>query len=144
MKFSLKPVVLFIAVILTITISGCAQPNWYKAGKWNYTHQNYDQALPQLLWSAQLGDASAQYAVGYMYYNGLGTPKDDIQAYHWFTKASAKGNENAAIALKKMEGLADATPHHPIPKHNNTMKRVATHPTKSVALPILPAPIKTN
>ena len=92
-----------IVVSLLLGLSACnLQPNWYAAGKWNYTHQNYTQALPQLLWSAEMGDPDAQYAVGYMYYNGLGTPVDDILAYHWFTQSAKAGNPKASEVLQQI------------------------------------------
>lgn len=36
---------------------------------------------------AEQGDAEAQYALGYMYRNGEGVPKDYVKAYMWFTLA---------------------------------------------------------
>jgi TPR repeat protein len=126
----LKKIIPAIIIATCITyLSACTQPNWFKAGKWNYTHQHYIQALPQLLWSAQMGDASAQYAVGYMYYNGLGTPQDDILAYHWLTKAAQAGNHNAATALQQIQGVH--------PKHSQPMpakKEIQQRP------PMIPTP----
>jgi TPR repeat protein len=98
----LKPIII---CSLMLSISGCnLQPNWYEAGKWNYAHQHYDLALPQLLWAAQMGNPNAQYAVGYMYYNGLGTPQDDILAYHWFKKSAEAGNTRGKQALQAVQG----------------------------------------
>jgi TPR repeat protein len=96
---------LIIACSLMLSISACnLQPNWYEAGKWNYAHQHYDLALPQLLWAAQMGNPNAQYAVGYMYFNGLGTPQDDILAYHWFKKSAEAGNTRGRQALQAVQG----------------------------------------
>jgi|GEM_PF-2905816 len=136
MILRLTKILPFIVIMTGVcTLSACAQPNWYKAGKWNYAHQNYTQALPQLLWSAQLGDASAQYAVGYMYYNGLGTPQDDVLAYHWFIKAAKKGNQNAAIALQQIQGIPPQQ-HRPIHMH----PRVIQHTHKPHHMTIIPMP----
>lgn len=156
-------------LLQTITVVGfalgltaCAQPNWYKAGEWNYTHQNYSQALPQLLWSAEMGNHSAQYAVGYMYYSGLGTPQDDVLAFHWLTKAAKGGNQNAAIALQQIEGQLPAhlahhkahqhkthqKPHHAAHKHSHAHHTpnipAPSTEKKAQQLPPLPAPTRTQ
>jgi hypothetical protein len=105
MKLAQRFAQTLVIVSVLWSLSACHfQPDWYLAGKWNYAHQQYSLALPQLLWAAQRGDSGAQYAVGYMYYNGLGTPKDDILAYHWFQKASQAGNASATQALQVIQG----------------------------------------
>ena len=38
---------------------------------------------------ANKGDAEAQYHVGMMHNNGIGTPKDPKQAFEWFQKSAA-------------------------------------------------------
>jgi uncharacterized protein len=48
--------------------------------------------LNGLLALANKGDAEAQYHVGMMYNNGIGTPQDPQQAFQWFQK-SAAGND---------------------------------------------------
>ncbi|MSR43556.1 MAG: hypothetical protein EXS19_05920, partial [Pedosphaera sp.] len=37
------------------------------------------------------GDASAQYNLGVMYANGLGVPKDEVEAVKWYRKAADQG-----------------------------------------------------
>jgi uncharacterized protein len=45
--------------------------------------------------AANQGDVDAQYNLAVMYVNGMGTDKNDLQAYFWTTVSSAKGNKNA-------------------------------------------------
>ena len=56
-------------------------------------------AVPQLLYAANYGNADAQYAIGYMYFNGLGTPVDDVLAIHWLQAAAKQHNHQAILAL---------------------------------------------
>jgi TPR repeat protein len=43
--------------------------------------------------SANLGNATAQYALGILYYKGEGVPKDLIAAFMWFDLAAARGDK---------------------------------------------------
>jgi hypothetical protein len=44
---------------------------------------------------AEKGDASAQFIVGFRYESGSGTERDMKKAMEWYTKAAAKGHEQA-------------------------------------------------
>ncbi len=41
--------------------------------------------------SAEQGYADAQFNLGGMYAEGKGTPQDDKQAVHWYTKSAEQG-----------------------------------------------------
>lgn len=45
------------------------------------------------------GDAEAQYHVGMMYNNGIGTKQDTKQAFEWFQKSAAAGDPLGAYKL---------------------------------------------
>jgi uncharacterized protein len=49
---------------------------------------------------ANKGDAEAQYHVGMMYNNGIGTAKDPKQAFGWFEKSAAGNDPLGAFKLK--------------------------------------------
>ena len=49
--------------------------------------------------SAERGDASAQYALGYMYASGNGVEKDKTEAARWYRKAAEQGHAMAQYAL---------------------------------------------
>ena len=42
---------------------------------------------------AQQGDADAQYNLGVMYDDGEGVPKDEVEAYAWYSLAATNGDE---------------------------------------------------
>jgi uncharacterized protein len=48
---------------------------------------------------ANKGDAEAQYHVGMMYNNGIGTQRDPRQAFEWFQKAAASNDPLGAYKL---------------------------------------------
>jgi TPR repeat protein len=150
-----------IALACTLGLTACAaQPDWYAIGKTNFTRHAYQQALPQLLWSAEMGNHEAQYAVGYMYYNGLGTPADDVLAYHWLQKAAKAGNPRARAALDRISDAARVDKpnipghhkhhhkHHGKHKHHKAQKKAKPLHAKDLKaikhLPKLPQPIQTQ
>lgn len=50
---------------------------------------------------AETGNASAQYILGLMFQNGLGTQKNNQQAIKWYKSAALQGNVSARKALEK-------------------------------------------
>ena len=44
----------------------------------------------------------AQYNLGFVYANGRGVAKDDVEAMKWYRKAAEQGNENAKSALRRL------------------------------------------
>src|SRR5436190_15698737 len=48
---------------------------------------------------ANKGDAEAQYHVGMMYNNGIGTQQDPRQAFEWFQKSAASNDPLGAYKL---------------------------------------------
>jgi len=59
---------------------------------------------------AEAGDAEAQSALGYMYANGTGVPKDDAEAVKWFRKAADQGNAMAQNNLGYMYANGTGVP----------------------------------
>lgn len=52
---------------------------------------------------AHEGDAKAQYALGYMYYYGLGAPVNKSLGISWMKQAEEHGDPTAKLALKTIE-----------------------------------------
>ena len=63
---------------------------------------------------AESGDAEAQYKRGYDYMQGLGVPKDNLEAVTWFRKAADQGHAEARVQLGVMyaNGLAACGESH--------------------------------
>jgi TPR repeat protein/uncharacterized protein len=64
----------------------------YELGQAYLRANNNSQAAVQYRKSADRGFAPAQSALGYLYLNGLGLPKDDARALEWYRKAAEQGS----------------------------------------------------
>ena len=72
--------------------------------------ENYEQTFSRLKPLAEQGQADAQYTLGYMYYNGLGVPRDGTLAIQWMMAAANQGNKKSMEALRRIAlSSADAT-----------------------------------
>jgi hypothetical protein len=64
----------------------------------------YDEAASEWNWRAQRGDPNAQYDLGLLWLNGLGsTPRNREQAAAWFSKAARQGQVQAMVELAKIQ-----------------------------------------
>ena len=52
---------------------------------------------------AEKGDAAAQFALGLMYAEGRGVPKDEAEAYKWYLLAGAMGHKAAKDRISEIE-----------------------------------------
>lgn len=64
--------------------------------------QRYGCSLTRIDSAAQSGDPDAQYALGYMYYYGIGTVRDTQTASLWIKRAANQGQPLAKRALGLM------------------------------------------
>jgi hypothetical protein len=75
-----------------------------------YEKGDYATALKEFMPLAEAGQASAQAAVGQMYFEGRGVAPDPKQAAKWLEPAAAAGNARAQFLLGKLylsgEGVA--------------------------------------
>lgn len=60
-------------------------------------------AFPLWKLAAERGNTLAKCNLGFCYYNGWGTSKDDSQALYWWRQAGAEGNETARDSAQKLE-----------------------------------------
>ena len=68
-------------------------------GEQSYRERDYDKALKYLTKAAELGDAEAQFQLGYMYREGEGVEKDKEKAVYHYEKAAIGGHPTARSAL---------------------------------------------
>ncbi len=81
----------------TVLLSSCY--NAYYRGNQAYAEGDYCTSFVNYLDAARLGVTPAQYNVGYQYYYGLGTKRDEVKAIHWFQRA-APNSVRAEYALQ--------------------------------------------
>lgn len=60
-----------------------------------YDKKDYATALQEFRPLAELGDSSAQFALGVMHNYGYGVSKDYAQAVKWYRKAAEQGHATA-------------------------------------------------
>jgi len=78
-----------VGLVFMLAVPGCTD---FQTGVDAYNRGDYDTALKKFLPLANQGDAEAQLYLGIMYSQGLGVPKDFVQAYRWYTLAADQGN----------------------------------------------------
>ena len=80
-----------IAFMLVMLVSGCAPP---------YTFGSLDRSLFDEVYTlANRGNPEAQYFLGMMFNNGIGTEKNPRTAFEWFKKSAAAGDPLASYKL---------------------------------------------
>ena len=71
----------------------------YMLGNICYNQEKYLEALKWYTEAAAKGHTDAQFALGSMYFNGMGIQKDYSEALKWYTEAAAKGHTDAQYML---------------------------------------------
>lgn len=72
-----------------------------------------NMSFNQVQQAAIQGDPDAEYALGYMYYYGNGTTRDEKSAMDWISKAAAQGQPEAIKALKLLGQSNNANANSP-------------------------------
>ncbi len=68
-------------------------------GDMYYQKKDYYSAFENYIIAANNHDVKSQYYLGYMYENGLGTKKDVVKAWGWYTLSADGGYDEAESAL---------------------------------------------
>jgi len=94
-------ILLVIAGCSTAPSSGddAAEESAAERGEAAWKAGNYDEAMKLLQQAAIEGNARAQYAVGYMHYEGQGVEANVSEALTWIRRAANQGDERAIRAL---------------------------------------------
>jgi uncharacterized protein len=87
-------------LLLVFAVLGCsASPHTFDEGLAAAKSGDYATALTMWKPLAEHGNADAQFNVGYLYANGLGTPPDQAAAKQWYEKAAKQDHASAAYNL---------------------------------------------
>lgn len=133
---------LMIALTLTATsllLAGCYTDRAYRQGEQAFLQQDYHIAFTHLIDAAQYGDTKAQYAVGYMYYYGLGAPQSDYLARLWLYRSASMGDTKAMNAIARLQ----EKPEQYINTTQNSAKRFSLASPRTTILTI-PTPRSTD
>ena len=69
--------------------------NDFEVGVEAWGRGDYDRAVQEFRLLAEQGHAQAQVNLGIMSSQGRGVPKDNVQAYRWYTLAAGQGDDLA-------------------------------------------------
>jgi len=94
-----RRLLVLVFVLCALTGTGISAKADMKSGLSLMYQGDYANALQELQASAKSGDVQAEYWVGHMYEQGLGTKPDAAQAVTWWTKAAEGGSVDAKRAL---------------------------------------------
>jgi len=74
---------------VAVLITACQTPGAkaYYRGNDAYARGDYYNSFSDYLYAANQEIVPAQYALGYQYYYGLGTKRDEAKGIRWFLKA---------------------------------------------------------
>ncbi len=91
-------------LMLAVVVVLVAAPAWadFKAGKEAYYRGDYDTALKEWRPLAEQGDAKSQNALGVLYREGKGVPRDFRNARRWFRLAAEQGYAGGQYNLGMM------------------------------------------
>lgn len=98
--------IVFFALLLGACSAGI---NAYHQGNTAYENGDYYTSFANYLYAARRGVAPAQYAVGYQYYYGIGTKRDQPEGIRWFRRA-ANNSLDARYALQLIKENAPEIP----------------------------------
>jgi DamX protein len=102
MNIRLISVIAALSVLLAVGCSVTTDEGRFDSGKENFIAGNFDQSFKQLQPLAKQGNPEAQYAVGYMYFYGLGTKQNMQEAVEWMQQAADSGQPQAKLALEQL------------------------------------------
>lgn len=91
---------LMLILMSVLCLSACTGRHHLENGIASFQTGNYRDAFIFLKPEAHAGNADAEYAVGYMYYYGVGVVEDKNQAWYWIKRAAEKRQPDAVNALK--------------------------------------------
>lgn len=100
-------------IVATAVLVGCskgpssnssASLQGTKACSTNVFLQKYNCSLSRIQAAAERGDPDAQYALGYMYYYGIGTTRDSRAAQVWIHRSASQGQPLAVKANRMIKG----------------------------------------
>jgi TPR repeat protein len=89
---------LLLTLFLSTSLIGTTYAD-FQAGADAFGKGDYKTAFKEFRLSAQQGDASAQFFIGWMYANGKGVLKNDNAAVEWIRKAAEQGYADAQTSL---------------------------------------------
>ena len=80
-----------IFTLISLTVFGQDPDELNEQSKTYIESQEFDKAIPLIKQAAELGNAEAQYNLGYCYQAGIGVVKDQSKAIEWYSESANQG-----------------------------------------------------
>lgn len=97
-----KVAILAVWLSCCVLLSACSTPYRTISAERDFRQGHYTRAFEKLWMPAHSGNPRAQYALGYLYYYGLGTVRDEDLARAWFRHAAECHYAPAVIAYQRL------------------------------------------
>lgn len=91
---------ILLALLLLFSAHGVVVAGDFEDGKEALAQKDFGTAFKKFFDAAEAGHTKAQYMLGALYAYGNGVPRDDVQAYKWFSVVAATATD------KRLKGLA--------------------------------------
>ena len=99
-------------LFLTLLVGNPAFSADFQKGWDAYNEKDYTTALQEWSPLAEQENASAQYNLGLMYYNGQGVTRDPNTAFKWYKLAAEQGHALAQYQLGHFYRIGSVVPQH--------------------------------
>jgi DamX protein len=130
-----KSIVVIALLLVSVGLSGCAKNNKSASASadtsvsaaacaGNVYLEKYHCSLEEVQQAALAGNPDAQYALGYMYYYGIGTVHDQQTAALWIQRAASQGEPLAEQAQQMIAAEQNSSTSH----NTVTTHAAVTHP----------------
>ena len=108
-----KHLIILFLVFAVLTAHGQKADSLNQQAKKYIETQQFDKAVPLLKKSAALGNAEAQYNLGYSYQVGIAVKKNQEKAIEWYIKSAEQGFNDALYQLMMAYGNGDGVERDP-------------------------------
>jgi len=102
-----KQITLLILTLISINVFGQTADELNEQSKKLIEQQKFEEAIPILKQAAELGNAEAQYNLGYCYRAGSGVEQNTEKGIEWFAKSAEQGFNDGLYQMMMAYGNGD-------------------------------------
>lgn len=100
----------YLLISIALVCAGCAttsggeedENEQLEIAREQFLRKQYESSAITLLPLARAGNPEAQYSLGYLYYYGLGIPRNEDYGWQLIQASAERGNDRAVAALTMM------------------------------------------
>jgi len=100
----MKQITILLLILITSTIFAQSADDLNEQSKEFLQTRKFDKAIPLLKRASELGNAEAQYNLGYCYQTGSSVEQDNKKAIEWYTKSAEQGYNDGLYQMMMAYG----------------------------------------